>query len=202
MSGVVAAWAVAQVGLGLYFALAYLVGRRTKSSSSSACSASASLFRASGSPSTTAAPDRELACARGAHHPRRDGSAGAINVHFAMEFAQVARRRRLAAWLYGLAALFGSSCSRAPSSTAHAPRGELGEGAGRPPAPSWRSFYVVGVLQSIAAITLLVRAYRRGRREALSALIESRCASPRSRTTSSSRSASWKGRPACCRTPS
>jgi signal transduction histidine kinase len=98
--------------------------------------------------------------------------AGAINVHFAMEFAQVARRKRLAAWLYGLAALFEVLLFSGAFFDGASIAGNLEQGVARPP-PTFVAivFYGVGVLESIAAITLLVRAYRRGRREALSALV-------------------------------
>jgi signal transduction histidine kinase len=172
MSGVVAAWAVAQVGLGLYFALAYLVGRREKEfflfSLLCFCfaisSVGVSIDYGSATGSTTAFA--EIVTHAGMI------LAGAINVHFAMEFAQVGGRRKIAMALYGLAALFEILLLSGTFFDHSVFSGSLEPGIVRPP-PTVVAivFYGVGVLESLAAITLLVRAFRRGRREALSSLI-------------------------------
>jgi signal transduction histidine kinase len=171
MSGVVAAWAVAQVGLGLYFALAYLVGRREKEfflfSLLCVCFAISSLGVSIDYGSTT---PRSTALAELITHSGMI-LAAAINVHFALEFAQVARRRRIAAALYGLAAVFEILLATGTFFSGHYFVDAV-HGIVRPaPTVVGVVFYVTGVLQSLAAITLLVRAYRRGRREALSSLI-------------------------------
>jgi signal transduction histidine kinase len=170
MSGVVAAWAIAQVGLGLYFALAYLVGRREKEfflfSLLCLCFAiaSAGVSVDYGGSTATSTAFAELVTHAGLI------LACAVNVHFALEFAQVTRRRRIAVWLYGLALAFELLLfSGAFFDGAYA-----GSGANvvRPPPTAFGVvFYVTGVAQAIAAITLLVRAHRRGRKEALSSLV-------------------------------
>lgn len=168
MSGVVAAWAVAQVGLGIYFALAYLIGRREKEfflfSLLCLCFATASCGVALDYASSN--PNDLLRGELITHAGLVFGSA--INVHFAMELAKLGSRKKIAAALYALAALFELllyTGSFFDTSAIH-------HGVERPqPTLVAHVYYFVGVAESLATIALLFKAFRSGRREALSSLI-------------------------------
>jgi signal transduction histidine kinase len=93
-----------------------------------------------------------------------------------MEFARVRQATRVAAGLYLFALAFEIVNLQGGFWTTH--RGVAVEAFGRSvgyavgePTPIGYVFYSLGVLETVASVTLLVVAYRSGRREALSALV-------------------------------
>ncbi len=178
LSGVLSAWAAAQLGLGAFFLLAYFAGRHeSEYLIFGLLCFSFSIF--------------SLGVGLDYHEGRRASSilsdqiglsgaifAAALNVHFALCFLGVERRGRWVWPLYALAALF--FCAnwtgllwlpgkfRVVASNVFGTRVEhiiasanvLGD-----------SFYVVGLLETLATVAILAHAFRSGRRDALASLI-------------------------------
>lgn len=175
LGGVVAAWSMTQVGLGVYFTLAYFVGRREREFflfsllcfAFSVASMGIAIDYLSTDVATRAFADVMTHAAL--------IFAAAFNVHFAMEFAQVEWRKRAALLLYVLVAVFealllnGNFFSVYRVIQVELWGGRLTHGLGEP-LLSAQLFHVVALLEAVAAIVLLVRAYRAGRREAVSSL--------------------------------
>lgn len=178
LSGVLTAWAAAQFGLGVFFLLAYRIGRREAEYFlfSLLCLAlSVTSFGAALDYGGGSIEDRSLA--DGIIHSGVIWAA-ALNVHFALCFAQVTKGRKVLLLLYGLSCFYTAAIWT---------RGWWVDGAGelvastlfggrvehwvRPVTPLAISFYFVSGVETFAAIALLAFTYRSGRREALGSLI-------------------------------
>src|SRR5690348_11089013 len=106
LAGIVSAWSMVQVGLGIYFMLAYLVGRREREFFLF------SLLCFSFSVGSIGIAYDYVATTPQAHHTSDlivySGMilAPAFNAHFAMEFAEYPPRRRIAVAMYAAAVVF------------------------------------------------------------------------------------------------
>ena len=178
LSGVLSAWAAAQLGLGAFFVLAYFAGRRESEYfvfallcfSLSVMSIGVGLDYHDG-----AYPDGIVADQIGLSGVI---FAAALNVHFALCFSNVKQRLRRCWPLYLLAvfffianwtgALWLPGKHRIVVSNVFGVRVEHVVGAA-----SWigNAFYIVGLLETLATVAILARAYRAGRRDALASLI-------------------------------
>ncbi|HVR20154.1 MAG TPA: ATP-binding protein [Polyangiaceae bacterium] len=176
LAGVVAAWSLTHAALGAYFILAFVLGRREREFllfslmcfALSITSAGIALDYVSVDPQNDL--DSDILVHVGAI------PAAALNVHFAMEFARVRRATRIAVALYALVVIFEIGNIQGLLWSAHhdvvvEAFGDRIEYAVGQLTPFGYSFYAIGLAESIASVTLLIVAYRSGRREALSALI-------------------------------
>ncbi|HYQ30680.1 MAG TPA: ATP-binding protein [Polyangiaceae bacterium] len=178
LSGLLCAWSMAQFGLGAFFVLAYFAGRRESEYfvfgllcfALCVMSIGVSLDYHDG-----AHPHGIVADQIGV-----SGAifAGALNVHFALCFSTVTQRLRWCWPLYLLAVFFFVSNWTAgfwvPGtfqivfSDVFGVRVEHMVGA---TSTIGNAFFVVGLLETLAAVAILARAYRAGRRDALASLI-------------------------------
>lgn len=175
LGGVVGAWAVTHAALGIYFLLAFLLGRREREHLLFGLLCFAFSVSSFGEA-------RDYVSHTLAEYQRSDvvTHAGyivgaALNLHFALAFARVKERRGLVVLIYALALVFeifdwsGSLWHGRRVVDAFlfgAPvRFSVGE-----PSPLCYAFYAVGALEAFATMSLLVRAYST-RKEALSALL-------------------------------
>jgi signal transduction histidine kinase len=176
LAGVVAAWSLTHIALGLYFLLAYLLGRREREFLLFSFTCFALSVMSAGN-----ALDYLSDGARNNVDADKLVHAGAImasalNVHFAMQFARLRQATRVAAGLYALALVFelanlgGALWSGHRIVVVEAFGEHVRYAVGVPTAFGY-AFYASGLVESLAAVTLLVVAYRTGRREALSALV-------------------------------
>lgn len=180
LSGVLAAWALAQVALGAFFSLAHVLGRREQE------------YRLFG-----------LLCfalavtTTGIAWTHRDGSfesfllsssvahggaivAAAVNLHFVMRYAEVARSTQVAIAIYGLGAVYEVVNAAGLWWQAGSLRRSYGQifGVEVPhvvgaPTLIASTFYGVVALELLTSIALLVVAYRAGKREALWSMLGS-----------------------------
>jgi signal transduction histidine kinase len=176
LSGVVGAWAVSQAALGVYFLMAFALGRRDRELLlfSLLCFA-LSLASLGVSVDFFSHTAEDYAFADKLAH---SGFivAGVLNVHFALEFARIGGTRRVAIVLYAIAFFFEIANFqgwlwvdyRAVDAVVFGVTVHYGAGV---PGPLGIAFYVIGLIESLTAVLLLLVAYRSGRREALSALI-------------------------------
>jgi len=176
LAGVLGAWSVTHAALGIYFLLAFALGRREREL------VLFSLLCFAFSVSSLGEALDYVAHALPAYvFADKVNHAGyivgaAVNVHFAMAFARVKERRRIALVLYAVA--FGFELVNL-SGRLWVGRTELTTRLfGAPvhfsigvPSAVCELFYAVGFLETVAATTLLLRAYFLGRKEALSALV-------------------------------
>jgi signal transduction histidine kinase len=176
LAGVVGAWSVTNAALGLYFVMAFVLGRRERELllfallcfSFSVASFGVAIDFFSVNQADFARADRI------AH----SGFivAAAFNVHFALEFARIGRANRVAIALYAIAFLFEIANlngmlwvgHRAVQASVFGEAVEYGAGV---PGVLGAVFYVFGTIETLFAVALLVVAYRSGRREAITALI-------------------------------
>jgi signal transduction histidine kinase len=176
LAGVVGAWSVTHAALGVYFLLAFVLGRRERE-----LLLFSFLCFAFSLASLGEALDYVAQTARNYERADMVTHGGyiigaAINVHFALAFARVQGRKRIAIGLYTIALGFEAMNLS----------GKLWVGRimrtsflfGQPVhfslgVPSWicDAFYLVGLLEVTTTILLLVVAYRSGRREAVTALV-------------------------------
>jgi signal transduction histidine kinase len=178
LSGVLSAWTAAQLGLGAFFVLAYFAGRReSEYLLFGLLCFSFSVF--------------SLGVAMDYHDGRHARSilsdqvglsgvifGAALNVHFALCFLGIRKRVRWVWPLYALAsAFFVANWSgalwlpgqfRIVSSNVFGTRVEHIVGS---PSIFGDGFYLVGLLETLATVAVLARAYRSGRRDALASLI-------------------------------
>jgi signal transduction histidine kinase len=176
LAGVVAAWSATHTALGLYFVLAYLLGRREREFllfsfmcfALSVASAGNALDYMASDPQNDVQADKLV----------HAGAilAAAVNVHFAMEFARVRQATRIAGLLYIGVLFFEIANAQGLLWSGH--RNVVVEAFGEPvgyavgtPTAIGYALYSIGLVESLASVTLLVVAYRSGRREALSALV-------------------------------
>lgn len=178
LSGVLCAWAAAQLGLGAFFVLAYFAGRRESEYfvfgllcvSLSVMSIGVGLDYHDGAHAEGILADQI-------------GMSGvifaaALNVHFALCFSEVKQRLRRCWPLYLLAlfflvanwtgALWLPGKPRVVTSNVFGVRVEHVVGAA---SSIGNAFYAVALLETLATVAILARAYRAGRRDALASLI-------------------------------
>jgi signal transduction histidine kinase len=184
LSGLLTAWATAQVGLSVFFMAAYFVGRRELEYFifSLLC-----LSLAVGSAgvaydySLSYVPARVMA-----DQITHSGMilAAAFNLHFALCFGKVLADGRRALWLYVVAAgylavLWGGAWWHGEPRVLDAFLfgHKVVHVAGQPTFLG-KSFYVVASSETAVAAAVLVSAYRRGRREVGSAIIGILCILP------------------------
>jgi signal transduction histidine kinase len=176
LAGVLGAWSVTHTALGIYFLLAFVLGRRERE---------LILFSLLCFAFSLASFGEALDYTGGtfADYERADviTHAGyifgaAVNTHFALAFARVRGRRRIAAVLYAVAAVFELLNFRGALWTGR--REFVGSLFAHPvhfsvgvPSAACDALYVIGLLEVVGSATLLVRAYRLGRKEALSAVL-------------------------------
>ena len=177
LSGVLAAWAVATVALGLFFVLAYYVRRRESEYLLFGILCGAIAVATVGLSMTYGATDLEMR-KFGAHLGYAGVIfAGTLNLHFVMSYARMARAHQIALVLYVLmgfyqvvnwggwwwaegsfgvkeSIVFGYSIAHNTFTLT----------------PIGRGFYIVASAQYGASIVLLFLVYRQERREALIAL--------------------------------
>jgi len=178
LSGILSAWALAQLGLGAFFVLAYFAGRREAEYflfgllcfSLSAMSAGVALDYHDGAHATGIFADQFALSGVIA--------AAALNVHFALCFWGAPWRHRLVWPLYALAALFSVAnwtgalwvSGKFRVVTSHLFGVRVDHIVGNASAIG-DAFYLVGAIETVATVAILARAYRAGRRDALSSLI-------------------------------
>ncbi len=178
LSGVLSAWAAAQLGLGAFFLLAYFAGRRESEYlvfgllcfSFSVFSLGVGLDYHQGSGASSILSDQI-------------GLSGAIfaaafNVHFALCFLRIERRVRWVWPLYVLATLFfcanWAGLMWIPGEFRVVASNVLGTRVQHIVASASAvgdAFYVLGLLETLATVALLAHAFRSGRRDALASLI-------------------------------
>jgi signal transduction histidine kinase len=176
LGGIVAAWSVTHAALGIYFLLAFLLGRREREHLlfSLLCFAFSvsSLGEACDYLSSTLAGYERADVITHAGYI----AGAALNFHFTLAFARERRRRGFVVVAYVLAAAFevvnfGHGLwvgRRIVTSEVFGTPVHFSTGA---PGLVCQAFYGVAALETLAASLLLVRAYGRGRKEALSALV-------------------------------
>ncbi len=178
LSGILSAWAAAQLGLGAFFVLAYFAGRRESEYfvfgllcfSLSVMSVGVAIDYHEG----------RHALGIGADQVGLSGVifAAALNVHFALCFSTLKQRFRAVWPLYLLAAsffvanwaglLWVPGKFRLVSSNVF---GEHVEHVVGTASALGDAFYLVGLFETLATVVILARAYRAGRRDALASLI-------------------------------
>jgi signal transduction histidine kinase len=176
LAGAVSAWTISHLALGLYFLLAYLLGRREREFllfsllcfSLSIASAGVALDYVASDPENDLYADTLV----------HAGVilAATLNVHFALEFARVRQATRVVGVLYALVLFFEIANAQGllwyghHTVTVNAFGERLAYAVGDPTLIGY-AFYAIAIVESLAALTLLVVAYRSGRREALSAIV-------------------------------
>jgi signal transduction histidine kinase len=185
LSGLLTAWATAQLGLSVFFMLAYFLGRRELEYfifSALCLSLSVGSAGVAYDYSQSVIAERVLA-----DQVTHSGMilAAAINLHFAFTVARRPGQQKRAAWLYGVALAYlvvlwsGAWWKPGPPRVLDAylfgTRIEHVVGQA-----TWigKSFYVVASLETAMAAALLVSAYRAGQREVGSAIIGILCILP------------------------
>jgi signal transduction histidine kinase len=176
LAGVVAAWSVCHLALGLYFLLAFTLVRRERELllfallcfSLAICSAGVSLDYTAVTPAEHLRADMLL----------HSGAiiAAALNLHFALTFAKIRHASRIATVAYLLALVFEVANPLGLLWSGHEVRETMLFGARIPVAVATPSalgyvFYVSSFVEALSASLLLVHSWRSGRREALSAVL-------------------------------
>ncbi len=178
LSGLLSAWAAAQLGLGAFFVLAYFAGRRESEYLIFGLLCFALSFMSLG----VAIDYHGGRHANGLIADQISLSgvifAAVLNVHFALCFLTTKNRLRICSPLYLLAVLFfianwaGAVWQpgkfRLVSSNVFGQRVEhyIGNATA-----IGNTFYAVGLLETLATVGILLTAYRSGRRDALASLI-------------------------------
>lgn len=178
LSGVLSAWAAAQFGLGVFFVLAYFAGRREAEYllfgllcfSLSLMSLGVAIDYNGGRHANALLSDQ--ISLSGAIF------AAALNVHFALCFLGIEKRMRLCWPLYLLAGFFfvvnlaggfwQAGKFRLVASNVLGQRVEHFVGKAT---VLGNCFYVLGLLETLATVVILLKAYRSGRRDALASLL-------------------------------
>jgi signal transduction histidine kinase len=176
LAGVVAAWSVCHLALGLYFLLAFSLVRRERELllfallcfSLAICSAGVSLDY------TAVTPEGHLRADMLLHSGAILGAA--LNLHFALSFAKIRNASRIATAAYVLALVFEIANPLGLLWSGHRVLSIELFGAFIPvavatPSALGYAFYVSSFIEAVAAASLLVHAWRSGRREALSAVV-------------------------------
>lgn len=178
LSGILSAWAAAQLGLGAFFVLAYFAGRRE-----SEYLVFGLLCFSLSVMSVGVAWDYHDGAHTDGIRADQVGLSGvifaaALNVHFALCFSNLKRRLRIVWPLYLLASCFlvanwtglvwVPGKFRLVSSNVFGARVQhiVGQASA-----IGNAFYIVGLIETLATVAILTRAYRAGRRDALASLI-------------------------------
>jgi signal transduction histidine kinase len=178
LCGVLAAWVVAQVGLGAFFALAFALTRRDAEYLLFALLCFALAITSAGVSwgyGTTAIDDWLLAAS--VSHAGAILSAG-LNFHFVMRYSGLASRRSVLVAVYALVALYEGvnafglwwESDRVSLMESHV-FGWAVQHATADPSALAMSFYVLGASVLLAGAGLLARSRRTGRRESLVAMV-------------------------------
>ena len=176
IAGVVGAWSVTHAALGMYFLLAYALGRRAREillfSVLCFTFSLASLGEAMDFLART--PEAYVRADVLTHAGYITGAA--VNVHFALAFGRVRQQRRIALALYAVAFAFeivnftGGLWVARRTFTTTVLGASMHYSIGVPSALC-ELLYAVGLFEVLVTSSLLLRAYVFGRKEALSALI-------------------------------
>lgn len=184
LSGLLTAWATAQLGLSVFFTFAYFLGRReTEYFVFSLLCLALSVASAGVAFDYTQA---DLAARALADHVTHSGMimAAALNLHFALCFGRTPPPSNRVTWLYVVAvgyllALWGGAWWAGPPHVldAFVFGRKIEHLVGQ---ANWlgKSFYVVASVETAVAAALLVTAYRAGRREVGSAILGILCILP------------------------
>ncbi|MEO8899925.1 MAG: histidine kinase N-terminal 7TM domain-containing protein, partial [Polyangiaceae bacterium] len=178
LSGVLSAWAAAQLGLGAFFVLAYFAGRRESEYFVFALLCFSLSLMSIG----VAMDYHEGRHAQGILSDQVGLSgvifAAALNVHFALCFLGIKQRFRLVWPLYLLASVFfitnWTGAMWIPGKFRIVSSNVLGirvEHIVGNASVIGDLFYAVGLLETLATVGILARAYSSGRRDALAPLI-------------------------------
>jgi signal transduction histidine kinase len=185
LSGLLTAWAAAQLGLSVFFMLAYFLGRRELEYfifSLLCLSLSIGSIGVAGEYSTLDVSTRVLS--EQLTHAAMI-CAAALNLHFALCFAKVVDLQRRAVWLYVIAlaylAVLASGNWWLPGPPVIEEAFLFGQKIAHLAVDAtWigKSFYVVASLETAVAAAVLVSAYRTGQREVGSAILGILCILP------------------------
>ena len=185
LSGLLTAWAAAQLGLSVFFMLAYFLGRREVEYfifSLLCLSLSVGSIGVAGEYSTLPIGARVWG-----EHVTHVGMIfeAALNLHFALCFARVITDHRRAVWLYVLALVYlgvlaggGWWKPRPPELMQAFLFGKKIEHLAAEATWIGKSFYIVASIETAAAAAVLVSAYRAGQREVGSAILGILCILP------------------------
>lgn len=185
LAGLVTAWAAAQLGLSVFFVLAYFLGRREREYSIFGLLCLSLSVGSAGVAYDYSQFD--IAARLFGDRITHTGMilAAAFNLHFALCFARSERLRASAPWLYALAGAYLLLLWTGAWWLPQPPRVLDAFLFGRKvvhvmPQATWlgKSFYVVAALETAAAAALLVAAYRAGQREVGSAILGIVCILP------------------------
>jgi signal transduction histidine kinase len=178
LCGMFATWAIAQVLVGLFFVLAYARGRRETEYLLFGLLCFALALGTTGIAWSYVTTDREtwLVASRLTHAGAI--AATALNLHFAMLYSMVQGGNRVAIVAYALAAGYELlnalglwwNLETLTSHTSVIFGTPIVYFAGQP-SPLAATCYGVATLELLASVGLLIRAYRSGKREALSSVI-------------------------------
>lgn len=178
LAGVLSAWTAAHLGLALFFVLAYAVGRRETEYLlfSLLCGAFSVLTGGVASDVVASTLEERMLADQVTH----TGAifAAVLNLHFALCFAASRRSYAVLLPLYAAALFFLAGnwlgWFWVPGSYQTLPAYAFGiqtqHALGQVTAVGW-AYYAMAAAQAVAALALLVYAYRKGRREALASLL-------------------------------
>jgi len=178
LCGMLVAWAIAQVLLGMFFALAYAVRRREVEYLLFGLLCFAIAVTTSGAAwgHNIATPEEFLSTSAVAHAGAI--AASALNLHFVMRYAELKAAPRVALTLYAsvtffeLMNAFGLWWQEGTLSTSHATLLDIRiTHMAAQPSPFAVAFYAVAAIELVISIVLLFNVYRSGKREALVSLI-------------------------------
>ncbi|HEX5100668.1 MAG TPA: ATP-binding protein [Polyangiaceae bacterium] len=176
LGGVVGAWSVTHAALGIYFLLAFVLGRREREHLLFSLLCFAFSLSSLGEA-------RDYVGHTFEEYQRSDVithagyiAGAALNLHFALAFARVRGRRWLLGLIYGAALMFEALVwtnqfwhgRRVVDALLFGDPVRFSVGV---PNLLCDLFYGVGALEAVATMLLLARAFTEGRKEALSALI-------------------------------
>lgn len=182
LAGMLVAWAIAQAALGVFFSLAFALGRREKDYLVFALLCFALALTSSGMARLAVADSPETAAVAAKLVLTGSILAPVINLHYALRYGPPALARKVIVPAYALAVAFeiGNSLGAfwVPGSTnveqMAALGGTLNYVRALPTGLGLLHFSVTGI-QVVAAQLLFFRAHRRGEREALVAFLGGLC---------------------------
>ncbi len=185
LSGLLTAWATAQLGLSVFFMFAYFLGRRElEYFIFSLLCLSLSVGSAGVAYEYSEAGVAARFLGSNITHVGMIFAA-AFNLHFALTFAKALRDPRRAVWIYVVAAaylvLLGSGAWWRDASPYMLDAYLFGQRVVHlAPQASWlgKTFYIVASLETAVSAAVLVSAYRAGQREVGSAIIGILCVLP------------------------
>jgi signal transduction histidine kinase len=182
LAGMLVAWALAQAAMGVFFSLAFALGRREKDYLIFAALCSALALTSAGMARLALADSPEAGVFAAKLVLTGSILAPVINLHYALRYGAPALARRVVVPAYGLAIVFeiGNALGAfwVPGSTSVQQMivlgGTLNYVRAEPTAFALVHFSVTGV-QVVAAQVLFLRAHRRGEREALVGFLGGLC---------------------------